>query len=109
MAGPKIHHVVLMQFPEGLSDEDERSLFQQIHTWPETIGLFDRLRIGKNTSELHRGYGYSLFIEFADQEAYDRYRPHPAHRTFADWCYERDCQFLVVDFPMDGGSVLVGD
>ena len=103
----RIQHIVLFQFPRELPEEDEQEMFATVRSWPEQIGGFTALRLGKDTSGRSRGYGYALFVEFESKAAADNYFPHPVHVAFSDWVHERGCQVLAFDYPLDERSVIV--
>jgi hypothetical protein len=101
-----IQHIVLLRFPTQLSDADERELLEQVRAWPSEIGGFNDLRLGRNLDGDRPGYQYSLLVEFPDQEAADRYLPHPVHRSFAAWLGERGCEAVVADFLLEDPAVI---
>jgi heme-degrading monooxygenase HmoA len=100
----ELQHLVLFRFPGDLSPEDEKEMFAQVSAWPEKIGGFTRLRLGKDVSGRSRGYQYALMVEFEDEEAAKRYHPHPVHQVFAGWVADRGCEVLALDYPLDSST-----
>jgi hypothetical protein len=100
-----IQHLVLFRFPRELTDEEEAEMFAQVRTWPRAIGSFDRLSFGRTVEARSRGYEYALVVEFPDQEAADRYYPHPVHQAFAGFLAELDYEALVFDYTLEPPSV----
>ncbi len=101
-----IQHLVLFHFPRQLTEDEELEMFAQVQRWPEAIGGFSRLRFGRDVSGRSRGYDYALLIEFGNQEAAERYFPHPAHRAFADWVHARGSEEIVVDYDVRSSAVV---
>lgn len=105
----RIQHLVLFRFPQELAPEDEREMFEQVRTWPEAIGGFTRLRLGRDKSGRSRGYSHALLVEFEDAEAESAYHPHPVHQAFGSWVAERGCEVLALDYVLDDNTRIVDD
>ncbi len=105
-----VQHVVLFRFPRDLADDAEGELFAQVRAWPERIGGFARLRIGRDlTGARSRGYQYLLFAEFEDHDRLEAYVPHPVHRAFSDWIVEHGGETLAFDYALTNEAVAFGD
>jgi Stress responsive A/B Barrel Domain len=103
-----VQHVVLFNFPSPLSPEDEAAMREVVASWPAEIGLMSKCRLGTDlTGARTRGYSHLLYTEFADVDTLNRYRAHPVHVRFNDWCVERGCTVLAFDYHLDQGTVLM--
>ena len=106
---PHMQHVVLFKFPQALSADEERFMFDIVARWPAEIPGFVKLRLGKDVGGRSGGYEYLLLTEFEDEERMTEYFPHPLHTEFGDWVAEMQCEVLRVDFPLHEGTQLFGD
>ena len=106
---PHMQHVVLFKFPQELSPEEERYLFDSVARWPREIPGFTRLRLGKDVGGRGGGYQYLLLTEFEDEDRMREYFPHPLHKEFGDWVAEMRCEVLRMDYPLDERAELFGD
>jgi Stress responsive A/B Barrel Domain len=104
----RMQHVVLFKFPQDLTEDDERYMFEHVGSWPEKIGGFTRLRLGADVSGRSRGHQYLLFAEFEDEDRYREYFPHPVHQEFSDWVHARDCEVLALDYPLSERHRMIG-
>jgi hypothetical protein len=77
-----IRHVVLIAFPDGVTDEFLAALDAGTAALaaavPEIIGA----AWGRDVTGRSDNYGYAMSFDFADREAYERYRVHPAHQEY---------------------------
>jgi Stress responsive A/B Barrel Domain len=85
-----VRHIVLMSFPEGI-DEDfiarmSTGLSDMAAAIPEVLSA----SWGRDDSSGADSWDYALVLDFADEEAYRRYRVHPAHERFIA-LFMRDC------------------
>lgn len=104
----RAQHVVLFRFAKELTDAEEGEMAEQIRAWPETIPGFTGLRFGKDTSGRNEGYAYLLLTDFESQEALDAYYSQPAHVSFSEWVFSRDCEVIRVDYLLDEETLIVG-
>ena len=103
-----VQHVVLFSFPRELSADEAAAMRSMVASWPKEIGLMGKCRFGTDLTKARtRGYEYLLYTEFADVDALNKYRAHPAHQRFLDWLVERDCTPLAFDYHLDGRTVLM--
>ncbi len=105
----RIQHIVLLRFPRPLTPEEENDMREQVRGWPEAIGGFVRLRLGRDTSGRAHGFTHGLMIEFEGPEAEASYHPHPTHQAFARWVAERGGEVLAFDYPVDDTTRVAGD
>lgn len=103
----RAQHVVLFKFPRPLSEDEEREMFDRVRSWPETIPGFTGLRFGRDVSGRNEGYDYLLLTEFENEEAHQAYYSQPAHRAFSEWVFDRDCELIRVDYPLDDRNLIV--
>jgi heme-degrading monooxygenase HmoA len=103
----KAQHVVLFNFPEPLSEEEERFMFDAVRAWPEEIPGFTGLRIGKDVGGRNQGYEYLLLTEFDSEEAHQAYYAHPTHVRFAQWIGEHNAQVIRNDYALDENNLVL--
>jgi hypothetical protein len=98
-----LEHVVLIQFPEDLTEQELSWIDGLLATWPEVIGGMRSLRWGLDVSGRSRGYQFAIVIAFESEEAARAYQPHPRHQEFARWVAGKGAQVLAFDFPVQPG------
>ena len=95
----QLQHVVLMSFPQPLSQAEDTQLRAMVDSWPNTIGTMSQCRVGTDlTGERTRGYQYLLFTVFPDLDALQAYVEHPVHQELVAWLDARQCQRLAFDY-----------
>lgn len=100
-----LQHVVLFSFDPELDEEDERSLFSAVRSWPGEIGGFEVLRIGRSFDTARtRGYQYLLMMVVADEPALRAYQSHPVHQRFAQWVVAKGGTVLAFDYHLDSST-----
>lgn len=103
-----VQHAVLLGFDPELDHDAEEDMFGQVRSWPESIGGFGVLRIGRPILTTRtRGYHYLLFMELADEAALEAYQVHPVHQRFAAWVVEHGGTVLAFDYALDETTVVV--
>ena len=105
----RAQHVVLFKFPNALSAEDEREMFERVGAWPKTIPGFTRLRLGKDVGGRSQGYEYLLLTEFENEEVHQAYYSQPDHVAFAGWVADRKAEVIRVDYALGAENLLFGD
>jgi hypothetical protein len=104
-----IQHIVLFKFPRELTEDEEQWMKEQVRRWPNEIGGFTSLRLGRDiTGKRNRGYQYLLFTEFPSNDALQTYFPHPVHQEFGKWVADMECEVLAFDYALDPETVIVG-
>ena len=99
----RMQHVVLIKFPRQLGQDEVAWIDERLKAWPEAIEGIISHRWGFDVSQRSRGYQWGLVVEFASQEAEDRYHPHPKHQEFAQWVTQQGGEVLAFDFPFGDG------
>ncbi len=103
-----IQHAVLLGFEPELDPRAEQEMCDQVRAWPDAIGGFGVLRIGRPiVTTRTRGYHYLLFMEVADAAALEAYQVHPVHQRFATWVVEHGGTVLAFDYALDETTVVV--
>lgn len=93
-----ITHVVLLDPKPETTENELAAVFKQIERMPEQIGGIIRVTTGKNLSSYNKGYAYGFIIQFANEEFFKAYAPHPAHKPVSDEL-QRICQ-NIIDFDL---------
>jgi hypothetical protein len=93
-----ITHVVLLQLKPTTSENELQAVFQQIHRFQELIPGVINIKTGHNLSEANRGYTHGFIIQFASDDLFRGYAPHPAHKPVSDEL-QRICQ-SIIDFDL---------
>lgn len=105
-----VQHAVLLGFEPELDHDAEQDMLGQVRAWPEAIGGFEVLRVGKPiVTTRTRGYHYLLFMELADEAALEAYQVHPVHQRFAAWVVDQGGTVLAFDYVLDESTVIVED
>lgn len=103
-----VQHTVLLGFDPELDHDAEQDLLGQVRSWPESIGGFDVLRIGRPIATARtRGYHYLLYMELPDEDSLEAYQVHPVHRAFAAWVVDHGGTVLAFDYALDDQTVIV--
>jgi stress responsive alpha/beta barrel protein len=103
-----VQHIVLFSFPRELTAAQAARMREMVASWPGTIGLMTRCRLGTDlTGARTRGYSFLLYTEFPDVDSLNAYRAHPVHVEFTDWLAEREATPLAFDYHLDGETVLM--
>ena len=103
----RVQHVVLFDFPERLTDEEETEMFSMVTAWRDDIPGLTGLRLGRDVGGRADGFDYLLLTEFEDEAAHQAYYGHPDHVRFSEWVGERNCRVLRVDYPLDEKSLIL--
>jgi Stress responsive A/B Barrel Domain len=91
-----ITHIVLLQPKPETSERELYDVFQQIQHMQDQIPGIINIKTGRNLSSSHQGYTHGFFIQFASEELFRGYAPHPAHKPVSDEL-QRICQ-SIIDF-----------
>jgi len=94
-----IDHVVLLALRAGVAEADLSSFGQLLAGLPERIDGIESVRFGSSSSPegLEQGYDYAFLITFTDEQARDRYLPHPEHVPVSAMARQLSEQVLVFD------------
>ena len=103
----KAQHVVLFKFVEELTSEEEEEMFTRVAAWPTSIPGFTGLRLGRDVSGRSGGFQYLLLTEFESEEAHQAYYTQPAHVAFSEWVFERGCEVIRIDYPLDKRTLML--
>lgn len=100
---PQVKHFGVFQFKTGITPEDIRICFAEMHGMVGKIpGLLDMIHGPYDSSEgLNDGFTHGFIMTFASPEARDAYLPHPVHERVKDIvvpCLER---VIVFDFNVE--------
>jgi heme-degrading monooxygenase HmoA len=103
----RVQHVVLFNFPQDLSAQEEQEMERHIRVWPDTIRGLIGLRFGKDVGGRSKGYDYLLLTEFENEEAHQAYYSHHSHVDFSEWVAAHGAELIRVDYPLDEQSLLL--
>ncbi|MDA0168380.1 Dabb family protein [Solirubrobacter taibaiensis] len=94
-----IDHVVLLALRTGVTDADVSRFGQLLAGLSERIEGIESVRFGSSSSPegLEQGYDYAFLITFADEQARDRYLPHPEHAPVSAMARRLSERVLVFD------------
>ncbi len=78
-----IRHAVLFRFTDDASEAQIEALAAGLTTMPEETGAIEpaRYQHGRALGLNAGSWDYAVVGEFADANAYEAYRDHPAHRS----------------------------
>lgn len=95
----QLQHVVLLRFPEPLSEAEDAHLRTTLNGFPDKIDSLIECRVGSDlTGERSQGWHYLLFTTFADQEGLQRYNDHPVHQEFVAFLNDHRCERIAFDY-----------
>lgn len=103
----KAQHVVLFKFADELTPEEEEEMFKRVAAWPASIPGFTGLRLGRDVSGRSGGFQYLLLTEFESEEAHRAYYAQPTHIAFSEWVFERGCEVIRIDYPLDERTLML--
>src|SRR5690554_800033 len=97
-----IRHILLIKFkPEvtGPEIEDVRALFESMTTAVEGV---EAVEWGLNDSPegLNQGFTHAVLMTFADEQARQRYLPHPEHDALKAEFVPLVADIVVFDYPV---------
>jgi hypothetical protein len=94
-----ITHVVLLQPKAETTESELAAVFKQIERLPEHIAGIINVATGKNlTHNNDKGYSHGFIIQFANEDFFRAYAPHPAHKPVSDEL-RRICH-SIIDFDL---------
>lgn len=96
-----LHHIVLMKFKPGASDEDVARMEEMLDALPEKIIEIQTYEFGRDIARSERSYDFALVSGFANLEALGRYQTHPDHQKVVTLIREICDDIRAVDFPSE--------
>jgi hypothetical protein len=96
-----IDHVVLLALREGVTDTELARFGELLAALPGRIRGIEYVRCGRSSSPegLEQGYTYGFVVGFEDEQARDRYLPHPEHIPVSAKAQQLSERVLVFDIP----------
>ena len=95
-------HIVMMRIKTHFSDLEKQrhlsKLEQLLEQLTLTVAEIESLEVGINISTKASAYDLVLTVKFADENALDRYRVHPDHKTVLDYMSDAVDDVAVVDY-----------
>ena len=94
-----VDHVVLLALRADVTEAALARFAHLLAALPGRIDGIESVRCGPSTSPegLEQGYGYGFLITFADEDARDRYLPHPEHEPVSALAQQLAERVLVFD------------
>ncbi|MCF8052443.1 MAG: Dabb family protein [Desulfobacterales bacterium] len=93
-----LNHVVMMKFKPEVTDEQITSLEKMLDGLPNRIVEIHAYEFGRDVIRDERSYDFALVSLFANPEALQRYKTHPAHIEVIEILKKRCEQIITVDF-----------
>lgn len=77
----KIQHMVLFKWKPGITEDALADIFARLATLEEVIPGIEHFGGGPYSSPegYNQGYTHGFLMTFTDEQARDRYLPHPEH------------------------------
>lgn len=95
-------HIVMMRIKAQFSKSEKQihlsKLEQLLEQLTLTVAEIESLEVGINISNKASAYDLVLTTKFADEDALDRYRVHPDHKTVLDYMADAVDDVAVVDY-----------
>ncbi len=94
-----IDHIVLLALRDGVSDQQLARFGELLAALPDRIDGIEYVRFGRSSSpeRLEQGYDFGFVVGFEDEEARDRYLPHPEHAPVSAMAQRLAERVLVFD------------
>lgn len=93
-----LHHIVLMKFKPGTSDEDVERLENLLDALPEKIIEIQTYEFGRDVVHSERSYDFALVSGFSNMEALGRYQVHSEHQKVVAHIRKISEDIRAVDF-----------
>ena len=101
-----LHHIVLMKFNPGVSDEDVDRMQTMLDALPDKIIEIQTYEFGRDIVRSERSYDFALVSLFANPESLERYRQDPDHLKVLDHIKVICDNVITADFlGSDAGSL----
>jgi hypothetical protein len=79
-----VRHIVFFDFPNGRNDAYMRRLNAGLAELVAEVPAISSASWGDDITDNDANYDFALVMDFADRDAYQRYRTHPAHLRFIE-------------------------
>lgn len=95
-----VHHIVLLQWKEGVSEGQIEVVMDQLTKLVEVIPGLLEMKHGRNHSpeNMHHGYEYGFTMLFEDELSRDQYLPHAEHQVCVEVLVPLIKNSIVFDF-----------
>ncbi len=93
-----IKHIVFMKYKENVDEMDLRAIREGLAGLPQQIEEIKEYLFGADVLHSERSYDFALVSSFADLDALERYRVHPAHQAVVERIRQACEGTVVVDF-----------
>jgi hypothetical protein len=94
MTAAHFNHIVLFNSVTA-TPEDDVTFATLIAEFGDIPGVLSTT--GGRIATSGSPFTHALVVEFVDEAAYRAYRPHPVHRSFAEW-FAPKSQVVLLDF-----------
>ena len=96
----RIIHSVVFKLKHPAGSAEERQFLEAIVKLAEIPGV-ENLKLMKEISKKNQ-FDYGLSMEFANQDAYDKYNNHPDHVAFVQNRWQKEVkEFMEIDFALE--------
>jgi hypothetical protein len=100
-----VRHIVLMSFPDGRDPDFITRMSAGLAEMTAAIPEILDASWGEDGAGGPDSWEYALVLDFADEQAYQRYRAHPAHQRFiALFMRERSINKARVRYTFEAGQ-----
>jgi quinol monooxygenase YgiN len=93
-----LHHVVMMKFKPGVTDEQIAALEKVLDDLPNRIIQIQTYEFGRDVLHSERSWDFALISGFANLTAMQIYQKHPDHQAVAARLKEICAEIGCVDF-----------
>lgn len=82
----QLRHVVMFKFKDDADPAGVKKVEDAFAALPSKISEISYFEWGKNNSpeNLNKGFTHCFFISFNNEEAREKYLPHPDHKAFVE-------------------------
>ena len=93
-----VKHIVMWKFKEEVSEEEKRSMKQQLEALQGVVPTLGKIEVGLDVSQKQAAMDMVLYSEFQCLEDLTAYAVHPAHQKVVAFVKPLVCERAVVDY-----------
>lgn len=77
-------HVAMFKWTDEATEEQKRTVAERLAALPDEITELEAYHFGSDAGLGKDNFDFVVVADFADQEAFIRYRDHPLHRAIVE-------------------------
>lgn len=93
-----VQHIVLLEFRDGVSEEDKSGALRVIEGLKDKIDGIESIVSGRDFSGRAGDFTHAVIVTMRDKDVLAAYGPHPAHKAVQEVLHPLVATLWVVDF-----------